>query len=582
MLSDLGADVVKVEPPEGDVSRVWGEVRHGLSGFFTQQNAGKRNVCIDLAAPGGPGLVGRLAARADVLIENFRPGVLGRWGLGWEALSAANPGLVMLSITGFGQDGPWRDRRAYAPIVHAESGLLWRQARFDGTPPSDPMLSVADTYAGLHGLVAVQAALWLRQRTGRGQRIDLAMLDAMLATDDYAHHALDGSAVERLGGQVWEGAGQPVLLAGSFRYLWRQVSTVHGLADPTPPGASLEDKVEHRRRAFGEWMRSFSSKEELVAALEGADLAWADIRAPEEAFASPPALSRAVAAEVDDRGGGSRRVVQSPYRFSEALSGVRGGAAHRGEHNEQVLADWLGSSPAEVAELERSGVLRAVPEGRPPRRAARPGPGGASGSRGSWGQREEGVLHEAEGRDAPQPGPSAPGGGPYVAVVGGGSADADEEQVAEAVGRAVAQAGAVLVCGGLGGVMEAACRGARLEGGLTVGLLPGTDRGDANPYLSVALPTGMGELRNGLVVRAADAVVAVGGGYGTLSEIALALRTGRPVVGLGTWELTRGGGQPDDAVLRADGPDAAVGAALSAARRARCAAKPGKEGAPGA
>lgn len=125
----------------------------------------------------------------------------------------------------------------------------------------------------------------------------------------------------------------------------------------------------------------------------------------------------------------------------------------------------------------------------------------------------------------------------YVAVVGPGEASADEEGAAEAVGRGLAQAGAVVVTGGLGGVMAAACRGAASAGGLTVGLLPGSRRAAANAWVSVALPTGMGELRNGLVVRAADAVIAVGGAYGTLSEVALALKAAMPVVGLGTWAI---------------------------------------------
>src|SRR4051812_20978815 len=126
---------------------------------------------------------------------------------------------------------------------------------------------------------------------------------------------------------------------------------------------------------------------------------------------------------------------------------------------------------------------------------------------------------------------------PYVAVVGPGEADAAAERDAEVAGRVLAQHGAVVVCGGLGGVMAAACRGASDAGGLTVGLLPGADRAAANPWVAVAIATGMGELRNGLVVRAADGVVAVGGGFGTLSEIALALKLGRPVVGVGTWNI---------------------------------------------
>ena len=132
------------------------------------------------------------------------------------------------------------------------------------------------------------------------------------------------------------------------------------------------------------------------------------------------------------------------------------------------------------------------------------------------------------------------GAATWLAVVGPGAASPEEESAAEAVGAQIARAGAVLVCGGRAGAMEAACRGARAQGGTTVGLLPGTDRADANPHVEIAIPTGLGELRNGLVVRSADAVIAVAGEYGTLSEVAFALKTGKPVVGLGTWELARG------------------------------------------
>ena len=142
---------------------------------------------------------------------------------------------------------------------------------------------------------------------------------------------------------------------------------------------------------------------------------------------------------------------------------------------------------------------------------------------------------------------------PYVAVCGPSEATAEELARAEAVGAGLASAGAVVVCGGLGGVMEAACRGAAHAGGTTVGLLPGDDRAAGNAFLSVAIATGMGELRNGLVVRAADAVIAVGGAYGTLSEIALALKTGRPVFALGSWDLpdAQAVGSPEEAVERA-------------------------------
>ena len=145
--------------------------------------------------------------------------------------------------------------------------------------------------------------------------------------------------------------------------------------------------------------------------------------------------------------------------------------------------------------------------------------------------------------------------GCYVAVIGPSEATAEEMETAEMVGRLLAESDAVVVSGGMGGVMEAAARGASTAGGMVVGLLPGVDRAEANPHVTVAITTGMGEMRNALIVRAADAVIAVGGAYGTLSEVAFALRTGVPVVGLGTWSL-------DDIV---DAPDPAAAVALALA-----------------
>jgi uncharacterized protein (TIGR00725 family) len=148
----------------------------------------------------------------------------------------------------------------------------------------------------------------------------------------------------------------------------------------------------------------------------------------------------------------------------------------------------------------------------------------------------------------------------YVAIVGGGTCSPQEAAAAEQIGALLARANAVVVCGGLSGVMEAACRGARAGGGLTVGILPGSDRGAANPFVAVAIATGLGELRNGLVVRASDAVIAVGGEFGTLSEIGFALKLGKRVVGLATWELSRHA----EAILRAASAEDAVRLALEA------------------
>jgi uncharacterized protein (TIGR00725 family) len=151
------------------------------------------------------------------------------------------------------------------------------------------------------------------------------------------------------------------------------------------------------------------------------------------------------------------------------------------------------------------------------------------------------------------------GAPPYVAVVGPGDASREQIEAGERIGRGLAQRSAVLVCGGLGGVMAAACRGAVSGGGMTVGILPGRDRADANAWVRVAIATGLGELRNGLVVRAADVVIAIGGAYGTLSEVALALKSGVPVVGLDTWAI--------DGIERAESAEDAVDRALGLAAR---------------
>jgi uncharacterized protein (TIGR00725 family) len=155
---------------------------------------------------------------------------------------------------------------------------------------------------------------------------------------------------------------------------------------------------------------------------------------------------------------------------------------------------------------------------------------------------------------------------PYVSVVGPGDPSPEACRLAERLGAELARRGAVVVCGGLGGAMEAACRGAKSAGGTTVGILPGLDRSGANPYVDIAIATGMGELRNGLVVRAADAVVAVQGEYGTLSEISFALKVGVPVVGLDTWELVKGG-RESGAIVRAASPEEAAEQALQLSAR---------------
>jgi crotonobetainyl-CoA:carnitine CoA-transferase CaiB-like acyl-CoA transferase len=290
--------------------------------------------------------------------------VLSRFGLDWAALSADHPELVMLSISGFGQDGPEVARAAYAGVMHAESGLLDRQARTTGSRADDLQLSVADTNAGLHGLVGILSALRVRDQTGVGQYIDIAMIDSLLVCDDYVNHAFEGVGSRRGGGEVWETPHGGVIVMGDFKWVWKCANEILGLEDPTPPGASLDDKIRLRRDAWTGYVASFPSREDLLAALERANLAWGLVKTAEEAIRSPTLDHRDSLVEIPDPYEGVRTVVQSPYRFSHSESGVTGPAPYLGEHNERVLGDWLGFDPAAVTELESTRVLHRDDAGR--------------------------------------------------------------------------------------------------------------------------------------------------------------------------------------------------------------------------
>ncbi len=349
-LCDLGADVVKVEPPDGDITRLWGRKTAGLSTYFTQQNCGKRNVCIDLNAEGGADLVAQLAERADVLLENFRPGVMTKFGLDWEALSARNPALIMLSISGFGQDGPESQRAAYASIVHAEAGIL--PAPVGDEMPLDLDLSAADVLSGMHGVIAVLAALRARDAGGTGQHIDMAMMDAMTYSADIIVNALDGARrTEAINGEVWRTADGPKMVTGGLRWIWHQLSNTAGLHDPTPTDADISDKIASRRRIITEYLCGLPDRAAVIATFDRANLAWADVRDCGEVLDSPTLRHRDTVIDIDDRAGGTRKIIRNPYRMSSIDFSDPGVAAFRGEHNASVLDEWLGITSDGIGSL---------------------------------------------------------------------------------------------------------------------------------------------------------------------------------------------------------------------------------------
>lgn len=356
MLCDLGADVVKIEPPEGDVTRFWGRNVAKIPGYFSQQNAGKRNICIDLRAAGAIDLVNELVAEADIVIENYRPDVMPRLGIGYEQLQQINPKIVMLSISGFGSNGPESRRATYAPVIHAEAGLMYRSKQRSDLPHHDLPLSIADTNASLHGLVGLLSAIIMRERTGLGQHIDIAMLDATIATDDQMHYDLEDSHdTAGLGNEIAEMSFGPVLLSTDFRIFFKLLTTQLGLIDPSKDGMSLKEKITSRRAAVADFLATLDTRDKLDEVMKTLNIAWGEIRDPATLEEQITVKARGSITQIDDRQGGTRPITQSPYRFSNADSGVRGPASHRGEHNNQVIKDWLGREDTQP--LHENGVL---------------------------------------------------------------------------------------------------------------------------------------------------------------------------------------------------------------------------------
>ncbi len=376
MLCDLGAEVIKIEPPEGDLSRRLSARRGGISGYFMQQNCGKLNVSLDLQAERGRELASGIVAHCDVLVENFRPGVMERLGLGAAPMTALNPRLVYCSISGFGQTGPWRERRAFAGIAHATSGMLVRQARATRTEPADSVLAVGDSVSGLQAAIAILAALRLRERTGRGQVIDLAMHDALLSIQEAANFHLfseQTSDEDFLCSWIYRCREEHVAVPHDPRAHWdrltRAIERPELLADPR------YDTYEKRAARLDElealiqgWVAAQPSADAVVESLAVHGLPGARLMSLAEALDCEQSSVRNLTPEAEDRSGGKVRVLNSPYRFSSASAGLRGVPAFRGEDNRSVLGELLGMGEDEIAALEAQGVLSArVPDGPPKR-----------------------------------------------------------------------------------------------------------------------------------------------------------------------------------------------------------------------
>ncbi|MBM3082330.1 CoA transferase [Chelatococcus daeguensis] len=352
LLADLGAQVIKVEPPGGDDYRHIGPFVEGESMLFATVNRGKRSIVLDLAKVEDLAIAHALAARADVVVENFRPGVVDKLGIGWPQLSALNPRLVYASISGFGQDGELAKRPAYDVILQAMSGIMAVTGEPDG-PPTLVGESIADVAAGLFASWAVLAALHERHGTGRGRHIDLAMFDAMVALQPLvvARYLATGEAPRRVGNRHPLSAPFGAFAArdGSFVLavlndkLFQRLAACIGApeiaADPRFTTDSDRLANEGALRALIEgWSRRLGARE-AVEALVAHGVPAAEINDMAEALASPHAEARGLLQEVSDARAGMRQVPEQPARFAGAPRGGLAAAPRLDGDRAAILAD---------------------------------------------------------------------------------------------------------------------------------------------------------------------------------------------------------------------------------------------------
>ena len=346
ILADLGADVIKVESPEGDNTRIWGPpwVEHGgetTSAYYHACNRGKRGVVADFRDEADLARVAELAAGADVVLENFKPGGLAKFGLDYDTLAKANPALVYCSITGFGQDGPRRDEPGYDFVVQAMSGFM----ALTGEPEGEPMkmgVSISDLSCGLWAANAVQAALLMRYRTGKGQWIDMSLLDssvALLANQAMSYLAT-GENPPRMGNAhaqvsaygVFPTSDGQVVLAPANDALFRKLLTVLGREDLLADEryATNAARVERRHEvdaliaeATAQW-----SREDLLATCAKAAIPAGPINEVDQVFADPQVQARGLRLDLD-----GMPSVRSPFRFSNADLALEAPSPAKGQHD---------------------------------------------------------------------------------------------------------------------------------------------------------------------------------------------------------------------------------------------------------
>ena len=371
ILAEFGADVVKIEAPgSGDPLRNWRFVENGTSLWWHVQSRNKRSVAIDLRTPDGQSIARSLAKRADILVENFRPGTLEGWNLSYESLSEANPGLVMVRISGYGQTGPYRERPGFGVIGEALGGLRYVTGTPD-RPPSRVGVSIGDTLAALYGVIGALMAIEARRSSGRGQVVDVALYEAVFSVMESMLPEFDRfGAVRERTGSILPGIaptsayrcndGSFVLIAANGDSIFKRLCRAMG-RDDLASDASLarNDGRAARQQWLDEEIEKWTcerSPDEVVATMHAADVPVSKICTIRDIVADAQYAAREMIRHVD-LGDGSRLAVPAVVpKLSRTPGDFKGGGPRLGEHTDEVLLD-LGYDVSAIADLRMRGIV---------------------------------------------------------------------------------------------------------------------------------------------------------------------------------------------------------------------------------
>jgi crotonobetainyl-CoA:carnitine CoA-transferase CaiB-like acyl-CoA transferase len=361
LLADLGAEVIKIEAPEGDMMRTRPPLRNGASTSFGQLNAGKKSIALDLKQPAAVEAVRRLITTADVVVENFRPGVMRRFGLDYDALASIKPGLIYCAVSGYGQTGPSSQLPAYAPVIHAASGYDLAHMAYQGETrrPDYCGIYIADVLTGTYAFGAIVTALYQRQATGQGQLIDVSMLESMLSLTLSEIQAAQFS-LPPLGRPIF---GPVATKDGYVNLSIASERTFQNLAIASGHPQWITDrrfaKYNDRRNNWGElideleqWSGQLTATE-VQAIFDQHGVPSSPYRTVKQAMADPQLAHRRAFAEVRD-GGGALLALNSPFRMSASKAEAAHHVAALGEHTREALAE-IGYTPTEIADLMRPG-----------------------------------------------------------------------------------------------------------------------------------------------------------------------------------------------------------------------------------